>query len=179
MQLSRAGAAFIASWEAIYLEAYPDPGTNGEPITIGIGATAATGLIRPRLGDIIPLSRALSLFDASMRKYEAAVSAAIKLALSQAQYDALVSFHYNTGAIHVGSVDDRLNAGNVSAALSTMARYTRSGGRVMSGLEDRRRQEVALFRTGVYPHRKILIKDRIRSAGRLLDPSQFAWRNGG
>jgi lysozyme len=176
VQLSQAGAAFIASWEAIYLEAYPDPGTKGEPITIGIGATAATGLIRPRLGDIIPMNKALSLFEQSMRRYESAVNAAITLSLNQAQFDALVSFHYNTGAIKVGSVDDRLNAGRVTDALATLARYTRSGGREMSGLADRRRMEAALFRTGVYPRRKILVKDRVRSAGRLLDPSQFAWR---
>jgi lysozyme len=167
---------FIASWEAVYLEAYPDPATKGEPITIGIGATAATGLIRPRLGDIIPMSKVFWLFDHGMRPYEAGVNSNIKLSLTQAQFDALVSFHYNTGAIRVGTVDDRLNSGNVSAALSTMARYTRGNGRVMPGLVDRRAAEVALFRTGVYPRRHILVKDRVRSAGRLLDPASFVWR---
>jgi lysozyme len=176
VQLSQAGAAFIASWEGIYLEAYPDPGTKGEPITIGIGYTVAAGSYRPRLGDIIPMSRALALFDASMRKYEAGVNAAISLRLTQAQFDALVSFHYNTGAIKVGSVDDRLNAGRVTDALATMARYTRAGGREMRGLADRRQAEVAIYRTGLYPRRKILVKDRRNAAGRLLDPSQFAWR---
>lgn len=176
MQLSQPGAAFIASFEAVYLEAYPDPGTDGEPITIGIGHTAAAGGMRPRLGDIIPLSRAFSLFADDMRKFEAGVSRAIKIPLSQAQFDALVSFHFNTGAIQSGSVDEALNAGRINAALATLARYTRAGGRVMSGLETRRRAEVALFRAGRYPPRKILIKDRRRSAGRLIDASQFLWR---
>lgn len=177
MQLSRDGAAFIASFEAIYLEAYPDPGTGGEPITIGVGYTAAAGSYKPRLGDIIPLSRAFSLFSESMRKYEAGVSRAIEIKLSQPQYDALVSFHFNTGQIAGGSVDDKLNAGNTSAALATLARYNKAAGRVLAGLEDRRRHEVALYRTGRYPPRKILIKDRRRSAGRLIDAREFVWRS--
>ena len=177
MQLSREGAAFIASFEAIYLEAYPDPGTGGEPITIGIGHTAAAGGMRPRLGDIIPLSRAFSMFAEDMRKYEARVNRAVKVKLTQAQFDVLTSFDFNTGAVATGSVDDKLNAGNASAALATLARYNKAGGRVMAGLENRRRAEVDLFRTGRYPPRKITIKDRRRSAGRLIDAREFVWRS--
>lgn len=176
MQLSRDGAAFIASFEAIYLEAYPDPGTGGEPITIGVGHTAAAGGMRPRLGDIIPLSRAFSMFAEDMAKFERGVTRAIAVTQSQAQFDALVSFHFNTGAIATGSVDEKINAGNSSAALATLGRYTRAAGRVMAGLETRRRAEVELYRLGRYPARKILVKDRRAAAGRMIDSRELVWR---
>jgi lysozyme len=40
---SKAGGAFIAAFEGVELKAYPDPGTGGDPWTIGVGHTAAAG----------------------------------------------------------------------------------------------------------------------------------------
>ena len=154
--LSKRGAGFIASWEAIYLYAYPDPGTGGEPWTIGIGATKHDGQGPVRKGQRITLERAIVRFRETMEKnYVPDVQSAIRRSLAQHELDSLASFHYNTGAIRSGSVDDKLNNGDDRAALGTLSRYNKAAGRVMPGLQDRRAAEVRLWRTGDYGSRRI------------------------
>lgn len=173
MQLSKAGAGAIAAHEAIILQAYDD---GVGVTTIGIGHTDMAGLPKVTPGMIIPLQRAFEIFENDMRKYEAGVTSAIRRPLKQHEFDSLTSFHFNTGAIRTGSVDDKLNAGNVDGALATLSQYNKGGGRVLAGLVTRRKEEVAIFRTGRYPSRKILVKDRKNSAGRLMDPAAIVWR---
>src|SRR5262245_38008162 len=135
MRLSKAGAGFIASYEACILETYDD---GVGVLTIGLGHTSAAGAPPVRKGDIIPLARAWEIFANDMTKFEKGVDAAISRPVGQGQFDALTSFHFNTGAIKTGTVDDKLNAGNVDGALATLAAYNRGGGRVLQGLVKRR-----------------------------------------
>lgn len=174
-EVDQAGAAMIAGFEACYLYAYNDPGTGGEPITIGIGATKYDGQGPVRLGDRITFDRAVQRFRQTLRtKYTPAVLKAVRVPLSQPRLNAAVSFHYNTGAISSGSIDDKLNAGNEAAALATWASYNRAGGKVMKGLVTRRAEEIALWQTGVYPKRGILVRDA-NGGKRVIAPENFPW----
>ena len=65
---------------------------------------------------------------------------------SQAQFDALVSFHYNTGAIGRATLTRRHRAGDHAGAAREFARWNRAGGRVLAGLVRRRAAEAALYR---------------------------------
>lgn len=170
--ISRAGAAMIAGHEAVYLYSYRDP---VGVLTDGIGNTAAAGTVAPRPGGKITLVQALATFERNLGKYGARVARAVRVPLKQHQFDSLGSFDFNTGKISGGTVDDKLNAGNVDAAMATMLQYTRAGGKVLRGLETRRREEVALFRTGHYPTRPILVKESPSSAGRLVSPASLPW----
>jgi lysozyme len=173
-QLSRPGAGFILGHEAVYLEAYRDPVGIW---TIGGGHTAAAGGMAPRSGMIISFSQAIAIFKGDMRKFEGRVSRAIspQVIRPQFRFDALVSWDFNTGAAFKGSVDDKLNRGDINAAMATLNRYVHGGGRVLPGLVKRRREEVAMFMRGRYPSEKVLLKDRAGAQGRLIDPASIPW----
>ncbi len=130
------------------IEAYPDPGTGGDPWTIGWGATHMDGR-RVRPGDVITQGRADALLEEHLASYAAEVVRALGDApTSQMQFDALVSFHYNTGAIARATLIKKHRAGDFAAATREFARWNRAGGRVMRGLVRRRHAEAALYGQG-------------------------------
>lgn len=173
MRISRNGAAFIASHEAVYLFSYRD---SAGVLTDGIGNTAAAGTKPPRPAGKITLGDALATFERNLDKFGARVVRAIRnYPLAQHEFDALGSFDFNTGAIASGTVDDRLNRGDVDGALAVMGKYVNAGGKRLRGLETRRREEIGLFRTGRYPNRGILVKDSASSAGRVVAASSLPW----
>lgn len=127
------------------IEAYPDPGTGGDPWTIGWGATGA-GIKR---GTVWSQQQADEWFDKHIQRYAADVREAIGDArTSQAQFDALVSFHYNTGQIGKATLTKKHKAGDFAGAALEFARWNRAGGRVLAGLTRRRAAEAALYRSG-------------------------------
>ncbi|MGN3973884.1 lysozyme [Tsuneonella sp. SYSU-LHT278] len=127
------------------VEAYPDPGTGGHPWTIGWGATG------PDIGPGTVWTRAQcdARLAADLVRYAAEVSKAIGEApTSEAQFDALVSFHYNTGAISRATLTRRHVAGDFAGARHEFGRWNRAGGRVLRGLSRRREAEARLYSQG-------------------------------
>lgn len=173
MAVTVKGRAFIASHEAIYLYTYKDP---VGVMTDGVGNTAAAGQRAPRPGGRITLAQALKEFKINLRKYNARVQRAIKnYPLSKHEEDALTSFDLNTGAVVSGSVDDKINHGDIQAAMTTLRRYVHGGGKRLPGLVTRRNEEARMFLTGKYPSRLILIKDSPNSKGRAVNASSLPW----
>lgn len=124
-------------------EAYPDPGTGGAPWTIGWGATGRG--IGP--GTVWTRDQCDQRLACDLARHAADVAAALGDApTSQNQFDALVSFHYNTGAIARATLTRRHVAGDHDGAASEFARWNRAGGRVLAGLVRRRAAEAALYR---------------------------------
>jgi GH24 family phage-related lysozyme (muramidase) len=148
--VSPAGIALIQQFEGCarrradgLFEAYPDPGTGGAPWTIGWGATG------PAIGPETVWTRAEcdARLTADVARHAAQVAAAIGSApTSQCQFDALVSFHYNTGAIARATLTCLHVAGDFAGAASEFARWNRAGGRVLAGLVRRRAAEARLYR---------------------------------
>lgn len=86
-------------------------------------------------------------FDADLVRYAAEVERALGDApTTQAQFDALVSFHYNTGAIRRATLTKRHRAGDFVAAEREFGRWIYNDRRPLKGLVDRRRDEVSLYR---------------------------------
>ena len=65
--------------------------------------------------------------------------------LTQSQFDALVSFDFNTGDLFKSSIPPKLRSGNLDAAMRTLLQYNHAGGHVLAGLTRRRRCEAALM----------------------------------
>lgn len=172
MKTSRNGMAFILAEEAIVLSAYQD---SAKVWTIGAGHTAAAGPPTPKAGMTITLAEALDLFRRDLERFEAGVLKAVKAPLKQHEFDALVSFHYNTGAISTGSVDDKLNRGDRAGAMATLTAYNKAGGRTLQGLVDRRARERALFERGDYGSRAIAVYDRYPGTAKSVSPSSLPW----
>ncbi|MWV27360.1 lysozyme [Aurantiacibacter rhizosphaerae] len=127
------------------MEAYPDPGTGAAPWTIGWGATGPG--IGP--GTVWSQEACDARLEADLERYARQVAAALGDApTSQRQFDALVSFHYNTGAIATATLTRKHKAGDHDGAAQEFARWCYAGGRVMKGLSRRRDAECALYRSG-------------------------------
>jgi GH24 family phage-related lysozyme (muramidase) len=90
--------------------------------------------------------------ESDLARYAAEVAKALGDApTSQPQFDALVSFHYNTGAIGRATLTRRHCAGDHAGAAREFARWNRAGGRVLPGLTRRRAAEAALYGSGSAP----------------------------
>ncbi|MGX7896738.1 lysozyme [Tsuneonella sp. HG222] len=132
------------------VEAYPDPASilartgtgSGAPWTIGWGATGA-GIGQ---GTVWSQAQCDARLLSDIARHAADVAEAIGQApTSQAQFDALVSFHYNTGAIRRATLTQRHIAGDFAGAAREFARWNLAGGRVLRGLVRRRAAEAALY----------------------------------
>lgn len=133
------------------VEAYPDPGTGGDPWTIGWGATGrgldSTEQIGP--GTVWTQAQCDERLSTDLKLYAREVARAIGDApTSQAQFDAMVSFHYNTGAISRATLTRKHKAGDFAGAAAEFARWNKAGGRVLKGLVNRRRAEAELYASG-------------------------------
>ncbi|PZO71638.1 MAG: glycoside hydrolase [Pelagerythrobacter marensis] len=150
--ISPAGIALIKRFEGCArrlpdgrIAAYPDPGTGGAPWTIGWGSTG--GGIGPET--VWSQQQCDERLERDLARYASDVAAALGDApTTQAQFDALVSFHYNTGAIGRATLTVRHRAGDHEAATAEFARWNRAGGQVLRGLAIRRAAEAALYASG-------------------------------
>ena len=166
MKTSDAGLFALALHEGIVPAPYFDSvGVK----TYGIGHTAAAGAPDPAslpMGMPADLDAALrdvfDLFRRDVAKYEAAVNRAVKVPVTQAQFDALVSFHYNTGAIGRASLVKRLNAGDVAGAATGMMAWSKP-----AEIIPRRKAEQALFAHGTYPTGQATVW-QVNSAGKVI-----------
>ena len=127
------------------VEAYPDPGTGAEPWTIGWGATGKG--IGP--GTVWTQGECDARLTRDLIRYAADVARALGDApTSQAQFDAMVSFHYNTGAIGRATLTKKHKAGDFAGAAAEFKRWNKAGGRVLKGLARRRADEARLYMSG-------------------------------
>lgn len=134
------GLALIKSFEGLRLQAYTCP---AGVLTIGYGSTGPH--VRPGMRITEQQADALLLSDLS--RFEAAVTGAVRVPLTQAQFDALVSFTFNVGvaALRSSTLLRKLNAGDYAGAAAEFARWNKAGGKVLAGLTRRRAAERALF----------------------------------
>lgn len=152
MKTSDAGIYALALHEGIV----PGPYRDSVGVwTYGIGHTAVAGAPDPaKMARGMPVRAELdaalrdvfATFRRDLPKYEAEVNRAVKVPVSQSQFDALVSFHYNTGAIGRASLVKRLNAGDINGAAAGFMAWVKP-----KEITERRRQEQKLFATGTYP----------------------------
>ncbi|EMH4072722.1 lysozyme [Serratia marcescens] len=142
MKTSAKGKEFIKGFEQLRLKAYPDPGTGGEPWTIGWGHTKG---VKP--GDRITQEQAEAFFYEDLAVFELTVNSAIKRTMTQNQFDAMVSLAFNIGgsAFAGSTLVKKFNAGDVQAAAEEFPKWRNSAGKVMPGLVKRREAERKLF----------------------------------
>lgn len=142
-KLSGKGLDLIARFEGLRLTAYK-PVAAERWYTIGYGHTG------PDItkGMTITRARARELLRQDARGAQDAVRSAVRVPLSQGEYDALVSFTFNVGggALASSTLLRELNAGHRKAAADQFKRWNRGAdGRPLLGLTRRRRAERRMF----------------------------------
>lgn len=153
MKTNRPGLDLIKEFEGCILYAYDDATEKmvkaGETargtLTIGYGHTNAAGLPKVVPGQRITKVQAEEILKTDLGKVEKQVSDLVKVKINQNQFDALVSFHYNTGALGRSSALRLLNSGDYAGCADALTLYNRGNGQVLQGLVRRREAEKKLF----------------------------------
>ncbi len=124
-------------------EAYPDPATGGDPWTIGWGAIGRG--IGP--GTVWTQAECNARLEHDLVRFARDVARALGDApTSQGQFDAMVCFHYNTGAIAKATLTKLHRSGQFDAAAQEFGKWVNAGGKRMPGLVRRREAEARLYR---------------------------------
>ncbi|PPB79458.1 lysozyme [Albidovulum inexpectatum] len=149
MHMTDRGLLALARHEGIVPGPYRD---STGTWTFGIGHTAAAGppdpatMPRGMPADLdAAIREAFRVFRADLARYERDVADAVTVPLAQHEFDALVSFHYNTGGIARAALTCHLNAGNRVAAANAFLNW-----RKPASIIPRREAERDLFREGSY-----------------------------
>jgi lysozyme len=144
MNTSPAGRAMIESFEGFRAAAYlPTP---DDVPTIGYGHTLGV-----KMGDVCPEQDADEFLEADLAAAEQAVTRKVTAAVTQHQFDALVSFVFNVGAgnFESSTLLKLLNAGDMEGAANQFLAWDKQAGKVLPGLLSRRSVERAWFLTEV------------------------------
>ncbi|HEX8418562.1 MAG TPA: lysozyme [Sphingomonas sp.] len=131
-------------FEGCVLKAYPDPGSGGDPWTIGFGATGE-GICK---GVTWTQAQADARHVADLAKFAAGVDKLIGTApTTDNQRGAMISLAYNVGLGNLGTSTllRKHKAGDYVGAAAEFAKWNKAAGRVMAGLTRRREAERAVY----------------------------------
>lgn len=140
MKTSQKGIDIIKTFEGTVLKVYKD--AVGLP-TIGIGHLIKKG----EVFTTITQQQAEELLAKDLKQFEEGISTSVKVALTQNQFDALVSFAFNLGIGNLNSSTllKKLNVGDIQGAADQFPRWNKAGGKTLAGLTRRRLAEKELF----------------------------------
>ncbi len=158
--MSDRGRTMLIELEGSRSRAYQD--TRGF-LTIGVGHLLTTAELMSgkiaigdeavKYRDELTEEHIGQLFQQDLEKYEAVVRQSVKPMLTQAQFDALVSFTFNTGVgefrkdrwvggFRGSTLLKRINIGRFSEVPQEMRRWIYAGGETSDGLVARREVEI-------------------------------------
>lgn len=141
---SRSALETIKRFEGCELTAYPDPGSGGDPWTIGWGSTGP-GI---RKGVVWTQQQADDRLKADVESFAEGVAKLVRgVQTTQSQFDALVSFSYNVGlkALADSTLLRMHRAGEFVGAKMQFERWNKASGKVLGGLVKRRAAEAELY----------------------------------
>lgn len=151
-QMSEAGTELLKSYEELRLKPYDDATGKevkslaecaGKP-TIGWGHVILKD--EPSLWKGITKAQAEALFLRDLEPRERTVERLVDVPLSQGQFDALVSWEFNTGALRGSTLLRRLNEGNYASVPQQIRRWVYDNGVRVPGLAARREREILLWK---------------------------------
>lgn len=141
MKMSEKGKIFLIKEEGERLIAYK---CSANVWTIGIGHTLGV-----REGQKITKKESRRLFENDLLKFENCVNRIVKTALTQQQFDALVSLAYNIGcgAFSKSTLVKKLNINSkTEEIIKEFRRWIYSNGKVNNILVVRREREIKLYK---------------------------------
>ena len=139
MKTSAEGLALIKKFEGLELKAYK---CAAGVWTIGYGHTKDV-----QEGDEWSESHADHMLEVELEEFEGYINDNVTVALSQNQFDALVSWVYNLGPANLkaSTMLKVLNSGDYEGVPAQIQRWNKAGGKVLEGLIRRRKAEALLF----------------------------------
>jgi GH24 family phage-related lysozyme (muramidase) len=149
------GIALIKEFESLELTAYPDPGTGGEPWTIGYGNTRYANGGRVKKGDKITKQQAEDLLQHEVNSVVKTLEKTIPFwsEMDSGKRSALLSFAFNLGQHFYGgngfnTITKRLKEKDWEKVPEALLLYRNPGSNVEAGLLRRRKAEGKLWSEG-------------------------------
>ena len=145
MKISKQGLELIAYFEGVKLKPYKCPAGLW---TVGIGHLIGDGNTLPNdWNRTFTLEEAYALLAKDVARFERGVSLYCPVPLTQGMFDALVSFSFNLGlgTLQRSSLRQKVNRGDFEGAKKVLLKYNKANGKVLKGLDLRRKAEARLF----------------------------------
>ena len=117
--------------------------------TVGVGHLIGDGKTFPdSWNKTFTLDEVYDILAKDVVRFERGVNKYITVPLRQNEFDALVSFSFNLGlgVLQRSTLRQALNRGDKEGAITSLLKYNKAGGKVLKGLDNRRKDEAALFR---------------------------------
>ena len=145
MKISHKGLELIKHYEGVKLRPYKCPARLW---TVGCGHLMGDGLSLPDSWNrLFTMDEVDALLAKDVARFERGVERYCPVRLSQSQFDALVSFSFNLGlgVLQRSSVRQKVNRGDFEGATKSLLRYNKAKGKILKGLDLRRKDEARLL----------------------------------
>ncbi len=146
MNVSERGIKLIKHHEGVRNRPYRCPAGLW---TVGVGHLIGDGKSLPKSWDRLFTKEEIDgILKRDLRRFELGVHKMLpNMFLRQHEFDALVSFCFNLGlgCFQRSTIRQALLRGDKKAAMESLMKYCRAGGKILRGLQIRRMDEKALF----------------------------------
>jgi lysozyme len=146
VNVSKAGIALIKHHEGVRNRPYRCPANL---FTVGVGHLIGDGKSLPESWNRTFTNEEIDgLLKSDLRRFELGISKMLpNVPLRQCEFDCLVSFAFNLGlgTFQRSTLRQALLRGDKKAAMESLVKYCRAGGKILKGLQTRRLDEKALF----------------------------------
>ena len=145
MKTSAKCRAMIKHHEGVRLRPYQCPAGLW---TVGVGHLIGDGKSLPaEWNKTFTQEEVGAILAADLVRFERGVLRLCPAALTQGQFDALVSFAFNVGlgSLQRSTLRMKTNRGEKESAVKEFMKWTKAGGKVLPGLVKRRKDETALY----------------------------------
>jgi lysozyme len=146
VNVSKAGIALIKHHEGVRSRPYRCPANLW---TVGVGHLIGDGKLLPdSYNRTFTQEEIDGLLKSDLRRFELGISKMLpNVPLRQCEFDCLVSFAFNLGlgTFQRSTLRQALLRNDKKAAMESLVKYCRAGGKILKGLQTRRLDEKALF----------------------------------
>ena len=146
MNVSKAGIALIKHHEGVRSRPYR---CAANLYTVGVGHLIGDGKHLPDSWNRTFTEEEIDgLLKSDLRRFELGVHKMLpNVPLRQSEFDSIVSFCFNLGlgCFQRSTLRQALLRGDKKAAMESLVKYCRAGGKILKGLQTRRLDEKALF----------------------------------
>jgi lysozyme len=146
VNVSKAGIALIKHHEGVRSRPYR---CAANLYTVGVGHLIGDGKSLPESWNRTFSQEEIDgLLKSDLRRFELGVHKMLpNVPLRQHEFDAIISFCFNLGlgCFQRSTLRQALLRGDKKAAMESLVKYCRAGGKILKGLQTRRLDEKALF----------------------------------
>ncbi len=146
MNVSKAAILLIKHHEGVRSRPYRCPAGLW---TVGVGHLIGDGKSLPESWNRTFSQEEIDkILKSDLRRFELGLTKLLpNIPLKQNEFDALVSFCFNLGlgCFQRSTIRQALLRGNKEAAMESLVKYCRAGGKILKGLQTRRLDEKTLF----------------------------------